>query len=209
MIEFGGKTDFLSYMLVSSIVTRRIHERWREEKEKASADGRLGHQPQLMITLEEAHKFLSPEAAHQTIFGTIAREMRKYNVTLLVVDQRPSSIADEVMSQIGTRVTCLLDDEKDIGAVLGGIPNGNALRSVLAKLDTKQQAILLGHAVPMPVVIRTRDYGSSASYAELTRDRRARRPPAAPTDSPEAANGHEPAHDPVKALKEIEDLLDR
>ena len=58
-----------------------------------------------MITIEEAHKFLNPMAAKQTIFGTIAREMRKYYVSLLVVDQRPSSIDDEVLSQIGTRIT--------------------------------------------------------------------------------------------------------
>jgi DNA helicase HerA-like ATPase len=38
-------------------------------------------------------------------------------VTLLIVDQRPSGIDPEVMSQIGTRVTCLLDDESDIRAV--------------------------------------------------------------------------------------------
>jgi uncharacterized protein len=29
---------------------------------------------------------------------------------------------------------------------------------VLAKLDSKQQALVLGHAVPMPVVVRTRPY---------------------------------------------------
>src|SRR5438105_9446553 len=112
----------------------------------------------LVITIEEAHKFLGPEVAHLTSFGKIARELRKYYVTLLVVDQRPSSIDADVMSQIGTRVTCLLDDDRDIQAVLAGVPNGQALRSVLARLDTKQQALLLGHAVPMPVVIRTRDY---------------------------------------------------
>ena len=38
--------------------------------------------------------------------------MRKYFVTLLVVDQRPSGIDNEVMSQIGTRITALLNDEK-------------------------------------------------------------------------------------------------
>ena len=35
---------------------------------------------------------------------------------------------------------------------------GANLKSVLAKLDSKQQALLLGHAVPMPVVVRTRAY---------------------------------------------------
>jgi DNA helicase HerA-like ATPase len=38
------------------------------------------------------------------------------------------------------------------------VSNANWLRSVLASLDSKQQALLMGHAVPMPVVIRTRDY---------------------------------------------------
>lgn len=61
-----------------------------------------------MITIEEAHKFLNPQVAEQTIFGRIAREMRKYNVTLLVIDQRPSGIDDEVMSQLGTKVAYLL-----------------------------------------------------------------------------------------------------
>jgi DNA helicase HerA-like ATPase len=111
-----------------------------------------------VITIEEAHKFLNPVAARQTIFGTIAREMRKYYVSLLIIDQRPSSIDDEVLSQVGTRITALLNDEKDINAVLTGVSNASWLRSVLASLDTKQQALVMGHAVPMPIVIRTRDY---------------------------------------------------
>ena len=84
--------------------------------------------------------------------------MRKYNVTLLIVDQRPSGIDDEVLSQIGTRITCLLNDERDIEAVLRGISGAHDLRGVLASLDSKQQALLLGHAVPMPVVVKTREY---------------------------------------------------
>ncbi|MEA3397886.1 MAG: ATP-binding protein, partial [Chloroflexota bacterium] len=107
---------------------------------------------------EEAHKFLDPAIAKHTIFGTIAREMRKYNVTLLVVDQRPSGIDQEVMSQIGTRITARLDEENDIRAVFSGVSGTAALREILARLETKQQALILGHAVPMPIVIRTRDY---------------------------------------------------
>ena len=105
--------------------------------------------------------------ASQTIFGTIAREMRKYNVTLLVVDQRPSDIDEEVMSQIGTKVVCLLDSSRDIDSVLSGVSGNRKLRSVLSRLDSQQQAIIFGHSVPMPVVIRTRDYGSAESYSEF------------------------------------------
>jgi len=124
----------------------------------------------LVITIEEAHKFLQPGVAGQTIFGTIARELRKYNVTLLVVDQRPSGIDEEVMSQIGTRVTALLDNDRDINAVLTGINGAQSLREVLARLDTKQQAIIMGHAVPMPVVVKTRTY-DEAFYQAIMQDR--------------------------------------
>ena len=96
-----------------------------------------------MITIEEAHKFLNPSAARQTIFGTIAREMRKYYVSLLVVDQRPSGIDPEVLSQIGTKIVAQLNDEKDIQAALTGVNNASNLRSILASLDSKKQALLL------------------------------------------------------------------
>jgi DNA helicase HerA-like ATPase len=117
-----------------------------------------------VITIEEAHKFLNPEVAGRAIFGTIAREMRKYNVSLLVIDQRPSGIDEEVMSQLGTKITCLLDNEKDIDSVLAGVSGKSELKSVLARLAPKQQALIFGHAVPMPVPIRTREYGSAESY---------------------------------------------
>ena len=43
-------------------------------------------------------------------------------------------------------------------AVLTGVNNASGLRSILATLDTKKQALVMGHAVPMPVVIKTREY---------------------------------------------------
>jgi DNA helicase HerA-like ATPase len=168
VIEFGRYGNSLeAYILVANFLTRRIHKAYVERKEAAQGGGAgySGDEPrQLVITIEEAHKFLDPLIAKQTIFGTISRELRKYNVTLLIVDQRPSGIDPEVMSQIGTRVTCLLDDEQDIRAVFSGIGGAGELRQVLARLDTRQQALILGHAVPMPVVVRTRKY-DEAFYA--------------------------------------------
>ncbi len=158
VLEFGRYGDTLAaYVLVANYLTRRIHHRYVDMKNKA-AGGRADEPRPLVIVIEEAHKFLDPQIAGHTIFGTIARELRKYNVTLLIVDQRPSGIDDEVMSQIGTRITCLLDNEADIRAVFSGVSGAGALREVLARLDTLQQALILGHAVPMPVVIRARDY---------------------------------------------------
>ena len=167
VLDFGRYSDNLAaYMLVANLLTRRIHEKYRERMERATAEDGAKPRP-LVITIEEAHKFLSRELAGQTIFGTIAREMRKYNVSLMVIDQRPSGIDEEVMSQMGTKITCLLDNERDIESVLTGVSGKSELKGVLAKLDSRQQALIFGHAVPMPVVVRTRDYGSAASYKEL------------------------------------------
>jgi uncharacterized protein len=161
VLEFGGHNSLLSYMLATNIITRRIHQSYVDKSDIYNADPNNNIKPrQLVITIEEAHKFLAPSIARQTIFGTIAREMRKYSVTLLIVDQRPSSIDNEILSQVGTRITALLNDDKDIDAVFTGVSGSQSLRTVLSQLDPKQQALILGYAVPMPVVMRTRAYNT-------------------------------------------------
>ena len=167
VLEFGRYTDITAYILVANLLTRRIHAQYRERMERAVGEDSARPIP-LVITIEEAHRFLNPGVASQTIFGTIAREMRKYNVTLLVIDQRPSGIDDEVMSQMGTKITCLLDNERDVDSVLAGVSGKSELKSVLSRLESRQQALIFGHAVPMPVVIRIREYGSAESYRDFS-----------------------------------------
>ena len=167
VLEFGRYgNDLPAYVLVANLLTRRIHDRYVRRTEEAMGDRTREPKP-LVITVEEAHRFLTPGVASQTIFGAIAREMRKYRVTLLIVDQRPSGIDEEVLSQLGTRFTYLLDNERDVDGVLAGAPGARELRSVLSRLDSQQQALLFGHALPMPVVIRAREYGTEESYRDF------------------------------------------
>jgi DNA helicase HerA-like ATPase len=159
ILQFGRHHNVLDYVLVSNLVTRRVRQRYEDKMQRYEESKEAAEKPKpLMITIEEAHKFLNPAVARQTTFGDIAREMRKYNVTLLVIDQRPSGIDAEVMSQLGTRVSGRLTEERDIEAVLTGVSNRNALRSSLASLDTRQEILIMGHAVPMPITMRTRPY---------------------------------------------------
>ncbi len=167
VLEFGRFRDITAYVLVANMLARRIYQLYQDKMENSLA-GKVAPPTPLVITIEEAHKFLNPEVAPRTIFGTIAREMRKYNVTLLVIDQRPSAIHDEIISQMGTKITCLLDNEKDIDAVLAGVNGKNELKTVLARLAPKQQALIFGHAVPMPVPFRPRDWGTTESYREFS-----------------------------------------
>lgn len=176
VLEFGRYRRPLVYMLVANIITRHIYDLWVKKTERYLLTKRAADEPRrLMLVIEEAHKFLNPKVAKSTSFGTIAREMRKYYVTLLVVDQRPSGIDPEVASQLGTRLTALLTEENDIKAVFTGVSGSEHLRAVLSSLDSKKQALILGHAVPMPVVVRVREYDQAffAAVSPLEAQRQA------------------------------------
>ncbi len=160
ILSFGEFEDDLDYLLVSNILTRRIREHWVQKTEAHKSHGAPAPRP-LMIAVEEAHKLLSPQLSRQTAFGTIARELRKYFVTLMIVDQRPSGIDDEVMSQLGTRITGWLGDEDDIHAVLTGLAGRDQLRGMLARLQEKEEVLLLGWGVKMPIPIKSRRYDQS------------------------------------------------
>ena len=159
VLEFGRYDDLRAYLLVANMITRRLRAAYERKTNQYLASQNPADKPrQLIIAIEEAHKFLSPHIARETPFGKIAREMRKFFVSLLIIDQRPSAIDEEILSQIGTRIIAQLNDEKDMQAALVGTANASALKQVLASLDSKQQALFLGHAMPMPIVVRTRSY---------------------------------------------------
>ena len=86
--------------------------------------------------------------------------MRKYNVTLFVIDQRPSEIDSEVLSQVGTRFVMQLMDEKDMDAVFQGVGGGSRLKKILRTLQP-QEVLLFGYAVMAPVPMRVREYNES------------------------------------------------
>ncbi len=159
ILQFGRHNRLLDYMLVANIVTRQVREHYRHKVEHFEETKKVEDRPKpLVITIEEAHKFLNPAAARQTTFGIIARELRKFLVTLLVIDQRPSGIDSEVLSQLGTRVTGKLTEESDIEAVLTGVGGRTFLRSAIESLNTKQEILVMGHAVPMPIQLRSRPF---------------------------------------------------
>ncbi|MCW5839336.1 MAG: ATP-binding protein [Anaerolineales bacterium] len=169
VLSFGKHESDLDYLLVSNLLTRRIRERWEHTTNEFRTTGKQEPRP-LVIAVEEAHKLLNREMAAQTSFSTIARELRKYYVTLLIIDQRPSQIYDEVMSQLGTRISGWLGDDDDIRAVLSGLAGREALRGMLARLQPKEEVLLLGWGVPMPLPVRSRRY-DDAFWQELLGDK--------------------------------------
>lgn len=169
ILSFGEYETDLDYLLVTNILTRKIREEWERMTNEYRNQGGVKPTP-LVIALEEAHKLLNREMAGQTTFSTIAREMRKYFVTLLIIDQRPSQIYDEVMSQLGTRISGWLGDDEDIAAVLSGLSGRDSLRGMLARLQPKEEVLLLGYGVPMPMPIRSRRYDAQFWQEILNED---------------------------------------
>jgi uncharacterized protein len=165
VLSFGKFESDLDYLLTANLLSRHIRDTWEQHTNEFRTSGR-DEPRQLIIVVEEAHKLLNREMAAQTTFSTIAREMRKYYVTLLIIDQRPSQIYDEVMSQLGTRISGWLGDDDDIRAVLSGLSGREALRGMLARLQPKEEVLLLGWGVPMPLPVRSRRY-NDAFWGEL------------------------------------------
>jgi uncharacterized protein len=157
ILSFGEFETDLDYLLVSNLLTRKIKQVWESRTNDFRSKGK--NEPrQLVIVVEEAHKLLNREMAGQTTFASISREMRKYYVTLLIIDQRPSQIDDEVMSQLGTRISGWLGDEDDVHAVLLGLAGRESLRGMLARLQPKEEVLMLGWGVPMPLPVKSRRY---------------------------------------------------
>jgi hypothetical protein len=59
---------------------------------------------------------------------------------------------------LGTRISGWLGDENDVQAVLSGLAGRDALRGMLSRLQPKEEVLLLGWGVPMPIPVRSRRY---------------------------------------------------
>ena len=67
ILEFGRYNTVLAYMLVANIITKRIHKEWVGATERYDDTQNAADKPRpLMITIEEAHKFLSQTRARSS-----------------------------------------------------------------------------------------------------------------------------------------------
>ncbi|MFX1294083.1 MAG: ATP-binding protein [Promethearchaeota archaeon] len=151
VIDFGKfGTDLGSYMFLANILTRRLYEIYGQQTQKS----RL---PRLVVFLEEAHKFISPKLAGATLFDRLAREMRKFGLTLALVDQRPSQIDDEILSQLANRFILSLHNPKDIDAALTGTSDPSNWKQIVRAVE-KRTTLVFGDAIKIPTVIDVEFY---------------------------------------------------
>jgi DNA helicase HerA-like ATPase len=136
------------YLFVANVLARRLFDLYTE----GGADF-----PRLVLFLEEAHKFLDPRLVDYSIFSRLARETRKFNLILALIDQRPSRIDDEVRSQLANRLVMSLKEPSDVESALAGVPDKGMWVNIVAKLPLRTVAVI-GDAIRIPTVVDVLEY---------------------------------------------------
>jgi len=139
----------------------------------------------ILLVCEEAHRYIPRDKSlgfHSTrkIIGRIAKEGRKYGVSLGIISQRPSELEPSTLSQCSTIFSMRLSNELDQNFVRAAVPDGAAeLLSFLPSLGTAE-TMVFGESVnlPMRVILNTlaeeyRPHSSSAQFTDLWKEDRA------------------------------------
>lgn len=120
-----------------------------------------------VLVMEEAHTFVKKykvDAENQDaasvccqVFERIAREGRKFGLGLVLSSQRPSELSPTVLSQCNTFLLHRISNDQDQDLVSRFFPDN--LKGLLRDLPLlpSQNAILLGWASELPVLIRMND----------------------------------------------------
>ena len=110
----------------------------------------------ILLVCEEAHLYVPSERdAHKSsvgkILGRIAKEGRKYGVSLGLITQRPSDLAEGVLSQCGTIIAMRLNNERDQAFVKAAMPEGaRGFLDIIPALRNRE-AIMCGEGVAIPI----------------------------------------------------------
>ncbi|MEO7365913.1 MAG: DUF87 domain-containing protein [Sphingomicrobium sp.] len=116
----------------------------------------------LLLVCEEAHRYvpkddLSSGQAVRRILERIAKEGRKYGVSLGLITQRPSDLAEGVLSQCGTIIAMRLNNDRDQACVRAAMPEG--ARGFLDAIPAlrNRECIVCGEGVAIPLRVRFDD----------------------------------------------------
>ncbi|KQM74348.1 ATP-binding protein [Sphingomonas sp. Leaf20] len=135
----------------------------------------------ILLVCEEAHRYIpagrDSKSAVGRIFGRIAKEGRKYGVSLGLITQRPSDLAEGVLSQCGTIIAMRLNNDRDQAFVRAAMPEG--ARGFLDSIPAlrNREGIICGEGVTVPIRVAFADLEEARRpasgdplFSELWRD---------------------------------------
>ena len=110
----------------------------------------------ILLVCEEAHRYIpsdriAKDSAVRSILERIAKEGRKYGVSLGLITQRPSDLAEGVLSQCGTIISMRLNNDRDQAFVRAAMPEG--ARGFLDSIPAlrNRECIICGEGVSIPI----------------------------------------------------------
>lgn len=151
ILDLSGIPSVVLGRLIGAIL-KIIYEGlfWGREK----SEGGIGRP--ILIVMEEAHRYLSKEAAGpaQLMVQRVVKEGRKFGVGAMIISQRPSEVDETILSQCGTFVALRLSNAADRSKVQAALPD--SLASVVDCLSVLRtgEAIITGEAARLPIRCR-------------------------------------------------------
>ncbi len=110
----------------------------------------------ILLVCEEAHRYVPSEKDADgnsvgRILSRIAKEGRKYGISLGLITQRPSDLAEGVLSQCGTIISMRLNNDRDQAFVKAAMPEG--ARGFLDSIPAlrNRECIICGEGVAIPI----------------------------------------------------------
>lgn len=113
-------------------------------------------QKPILLVCEEAHRYIPADTVGEgqsvrKVLERIAKEGRKYGVSLGLITQRPSDLAEGVLSQCGTLIAMRLNNDRDQNFVKAAMPEGS--RGFLDAIPAlrNRECVVCGEGVSVPV----------------------------------------------------------
>lgn len=146
---------------VTALIGRLILE-FLQRLGEHGGEGARGSLP-VVLVLEEAQnyiqqpRFAEEESIARAVFERIAREGRKYGLSLVVASQRPSELSKTVLSQCSSFIVHRLQNPEDLRYFKEIVPGiyGPMLEQIPALAP--QTALVLGECVPAPALVKIRE----------------------------------------------------
>lgn len=157
IIDLGG-IPFEVLSVVVSLVSRLIFDFCFHYSKLRHSKGLLNDAPVLLVC-EEAHNYIprdnnaSYRASRKSI-ERIAKEGRKYGLSLMVVSQRPSEVSETIFAQCNNFISLRLTNDADQNYVKRLFPdNISSITEILPNLSSGE-CIVVGDAILTPAIVK-------------------------------------------------------
>ena len=157
IIDLSG-VPFEVLSITVSLISRLVFDFAFHYSKLRHSTSELNNIP-FLIVCEEAHNYIPKSGgaeykASKKSIERIAKEGRKYGLSLMVVSQRPSEVSDTIFSQCNNFVALRLTNISDQNYIKGLLPNNaNSITDILPTLSAGE-CLIVGDATPMPAIVQ-------------------------------------------------------